>query len=999
MADLLVRLQGQDNLSGTLNNAKNSINQFGNTASQIDKVRERFQRIDESTAPLRKKLNDVKREMEKLAAAGETNSQVFTQMAQAARRYQEQLNQVSQAIRDTDSKMDKFKNILTDVANKAGFGSIAGELTALAGPAGVATAGIAAVGYTMVEAAKAANDFEKHLDGLQALTGLDDSGMKAVSDGAIEMSKKFRSSAGEIVDAMKLIGSQAPELLANKDALMEVTSAANVLAEAAEITVEDAASGLTTVMNQMGVSASEAGSIINTLAAASQQGSADVAYLKTAFEKSGTAASSAGMTYTELAAAIETVGPKFSSADVAGSQLASTLLQLSMKAKSEFQPAVVGMSTALENMAKANMSDAEMAKLVGESNVTMLKTLIDGKATFTGYAQSLKGTNTAYEQMAINNDNWDGKVAHLKNTWDAFLITLGQSAWMKGIVDNVESLLELLGSLCNSISDIISAFDGLGVDGVKNVNILKIQIDFLRTVLEGLGTAIEIVVRLVVKAFDWIQEKVGDVADWVKTKWDNAVASFADTSFGRAIMQAWVNVYNKAQEMIAKVKQLWNDFLSWLGMETKSTGGDLTPETLGGGDSSTDTSTGTKTKKKGGSSSKKNPKKKGNQTPKKEKPDEGTQGYYEEKVQEIDKQLKNKKLSDERVEQLKKEKAEYEKIIEALKIRNGLVDKKETKKEEVKGKEGSLKDVQDKIQETKTKLNLEVAGSDEYKKLEKELLELQNKEYKIRVEVEANRPKTQEEIDKAAKQAAEDAAKAKQKADEEAKQLKEKHEQMIQQMYQGSQKIASAFMASSDQMQKNLSESAQKNIETLMNFSGRLDALSTQITDCGLVFQDSLSTGGEKAGAALTMAGQALAAFAGQGEAAKIAAVMSAIGQLILGYATATAQAASMGPWAWAAFAVSGLATVVTTIAALKSQSKGYATGGIIEGGSVSGDRILARVNAGEMILNKKQQANLFRMLDSGVVGNTLTVANVKIKGSDIYLALNNYNSKMNKIR
>ena len=97
----------------------------------------------------------------------------------------------------------------------------------------MATAAIAGVGVVMVKASKAAAEFETHLDSLQSLTGLDDTAMKSISKGAIEMSKEFRSSASDIVDAMKLIGSQAPELLSDKDALMEVTKAANVLAEAA----------------------------------------------------------------------------------------------------------------------------------------------------------------------------------------------------------------------------------------------------------------------------------------------------------------------------------------------------------------------------------------------------------------------------------------------------------------------------------------------------------------------------------------------------------------------------------------------------------------------------------------------------------------------------------------------------------------------------------------------------------------------------------------------
>ena len=50
-------------------------------------------------------------------------------------------------------------------------------------------------------------------------------------------------------------------------------------------------------MNQMNVSASEATGIINALASGSKNGAGDVAYLQTAIEKSGTMASTAGLSY------------------------------------------------------------------------------------------------------------------------------------------------------------------------------------------------------------------------------------------------------------------------------------------------------------------------------------------------------------------------------------------------------------------------------------------------------------------------------------------------------------------------------------------------------------------------------------------------------------------------------------------------------------------------------------------------------------------------------
>lgn len=91
-----------------------------------------------------------------------------------------------------------------------------------------------------------------------------------------------------------------------------------------------------------------------------------------------------------------------------------------------------------------------------------------------------------------------------------------------------------------------------------------------------------------------------------------------------------------------------------------------------------------------------------------------------------------------------------------------------------------------------------------------------------------------------------------------------------------------------------------------------------------------------------------------------------------------------------------GVAAVVSALAMVGN----FADGGIIGGNSFHGDKLVARVNAGEMILNNKQQKQLFNVLDSNTVNTGNNSASVvKIKGSDLYIALSNYNSKMGKIR
>lgn len=179
---------------------------------------------------------------------------------------------------------------------------------------------------------------------------------------------------------------------------------------------------------------------------------------------------------------------------------------------------------------------------------------------------------------------------------------------------------------------------------------------------------------------------------------------------------------------------------------------------------------------------------------------------------------------------------------------------------------------------------------------------------------------------------------------------------------------------------KGLIENFQKITKMLNDPKAQTEAFGRELTD--------LEKGGLAAGSGLQVMGQGLAAIAQDGDGAKAAAIMTAIGQLVLGFATASAQASEMGPIAWIAFAVAGLATLATTISTIQ----GYANGGVIGGnGTPSGDMGLIRANVGEMVLNKNQQSHLFNILDSGNVGGGNVTSTVRVKGSDLYLAMSNY--------
>lgn len=615
------------------------------------------------------------------------------------------------------SQLQALRNIsLGSIVSSVG--ALGASLSAAIAPVAALVGGIAALGYTVSESISSVSEFETHLDGLQSLTGLGDDAMKSIADGAIEMSKGFKSSASEIVDSMKLIGSQAPELLQNQDALMKVTEAANVLSEAAGIEVVDAAKGVTTVMNQMGASASEATEIINVLAASSQQGSADVAYLNTAFEKAGTAAKSAGMDYTQLAAAIETIAPKFSSADVAGSTLNSTLLALSVQANDKFKPAVVGMDQALQNLAKAEMDDIQMKNLVGASNITMLKTLIEAKDTFKGFESSLAGTNTAYEQMALNTDNLDGTIGGLKSNWEALLLTLGESDIIQGIIQFFQQVITTLTELINYISATIKEFEGLGgsiniVDALGAV--WKVNVAIIKAACE----IIEVAIASVIKLF----QKIGQV---VRSVWGSIKQTLKNVGFFEPIRNACKSVITWFTNMVQKIQGVWTDFKRWLGLNvasTKITVDNEVGDAVGGNKPSGGTSSGGNISSGSISSSGKT----GKKTPKitttkvtKPQYKEGSLGKIEENISKKQAELKLA-ISDEDRKKIQKEINDLTKKKEAIELSL-----------KVQPDAGSLQSLEESISKKQKELKLAVSDSSR-EQIQKEIDELTGQKQAIEI--------------------------------------------------------------------------------------------------------------------------------------------------------------------------------------------------------------------------------------------------------------------------
>lgn len=136
-------------------------------------------------------------------------------------------------------------------------------------------------------------------------------------------------------------------------------------------------------------------------------------------------------------------------------------------------------------------------------------------------------------------------------------------------------------------------------------------------------------------------------------------------------------------------------------------------------------------------------------------------------------------------------------------------------------------------------------------------------------------------------------------------------------------------------------------------------------------------------------AAKGAAATIAETQVEKTAATTEVAANTAKGASAAGASAASL-PFPWNIVAIGG--AIAAAIAAFAVIPK-FAGGGIVSGGPTSGDKILARVNAGEMILNGSQQSNLFDAINSGQLGGNKTLSSTvttKVRSKDLILTINN---------
>ena len=286
------------------------------------------------------------------------------------------------------------------------------------------------------------NTMEDNAANLEALTGLSEQSVEwlqkqaeTLSSTVTEGNIRIRESAGEILNAYTVVGSNKPEVLGNKEDLYKLTKYSLILKTASKDikSTEEAAGALTLALNQFGEGADKAERFSNALSASAQKGAANVAAQTAALKNSGVALKGANVSFEESLGLIQTLAEKGIKNEEAGTGLKKLMLILQTGADAT-NPRIVGLTQALENLQKQQLSAAEMKKRFGEEGYTVSKVLIDNVRSVREYTRAVEGSASALDMAATNSKTQAARMAQARNE-----IKLSGIA----LVEDLEPLLKL----------------------------------------------------------------------------------------------------------------------------------------------------------------------------------------------------------------------------------------------------------------------------------------------------------------------------------------------------------------------------------------------------------------------------------------------------------------------------------------------------------------------------------------------------------------------------
>lgn len=409
--------------------------------------------------------DDLAREVSELQSKVNSAGEQARQAAEAAAN---KTTQASEQTRDAKQRLTKQTNESRDALDQ--FGEH-GERAASRISAAIQTIELSAIISQIQGIASALGDlaapainFEQSMADLSAITGSVGEELEDLSKTARRVGVESGLGASESARAFAILAGQIDVPIEQLKVLQEQTI---LLAQAGALPLEEASNALAGTINQFGLEASEAARIVNVLAAGSRAGGSEVVDLAESFKVAGAAASSAGVSVEETAAALEILAQNNTKGAEAGTAMRNMLIAMQTRLKIDitktgFAGGLQIIQKHLDGMSSETEKATFLAKTFGRENIVAAQFLLKNAEGVRAMTKEVTGSNAAIEQANIRNSTWAHHLEVMRARMDELKISINEATggmlpWMAGLGEQLVPLAQLTPLLTN----LKGAFSGI----------------------------------------------------------------------------------------------------------------------------------------------------------------------------------------------------------------------------------------------------------------------------------------------------------------------------------------------------------------------------------------------------------------------------------------------------------------------------------------------------------------------------------------------------------
>jgi uncharacterized phage infection (PIP) family protein YhgE len=383
------------------------------------------------------------------------------------KRLTKEINTNTNALKRNDAQIGRFqRNVGNYTSALKGFGSSLGIFV-----------GGAAVVSGLKNAARTMSDFEKAIDGVQAITGATANEIERLEQNALRLGSTTSRTSKQVAD----LQTEFAKLGFSTSEILDATEATIQLSIAAGTELGEAAVVAASTVRGFGLEADETQRVVDVMAKSFSSSALDISKFSTAMAIAAPVARNAGVSIERTTAIIGKVSDAGVDASTAGTALRNVFLELAKQG--------LTFDEAMNKINSSTNKNATAMELFGKRGATVASIIAENVEEIDKFEKSLNNATGAAEEMASTmEDNLQGDVDKLKSAWEGLTLSFSEGnnvlrdtvQWLTKVTTGVkdakrgtEIYLEATGrrwvSFGNVIRDIFQDYDQVS-DLIINVD-------------------------------------------------------------------------------------------------------------------------------------------------------------------------------------------------------------------------------------------------------------------------------------------------------------------------------------------------------------------------------------------------------------------------------------------------------------------------------------------------------------------------------------------------